>query len=160
MILARCDINTCKKEVEPSLIKKATLLAKEYDLCVDCFNSLLSFIQVRLTGGRPAYQFQPTQLAPQSPFITFPPLGHHVPLSWPGSTVDVNTPHISWTSNGQQVSPVDYKVNMTVPYDQILAQLEAMLLAAEIAPIATSDPFDLNSHFGFAVPDPSTIKTK
>lgn len=55
MILARCDINTCNRDiavVEGVYTKTYRFLNKEYHLCSECLKSMEIFIQRRLSGGR------------------------------------------------------------------------------------------------------------
>ena len=61
MMVFQCDINTCKKTLQPQEVKKAQLMDKVYDLCEECFNSFTEFIGKRLDGGVPYFPITITQ---------------------------------------------------------------------------------------------------
>lgn len=141
MVLARCDINTCKKEVELAQIRRARLLDNEYDLCDDCLKSLLSFIQIRLTGGRdttkdkqpsltlnPGFSWGGIQTT-QNPF----PQNFGPTITIPGTILSGSALLSAGGENlhgvgenggggGGQIK-VNHSINMSAPFEQILAQL-------------------------------------
>jgi len=126
MVLIRCDINTCKKEIPVLSGKKARLMEKEYDLCEDCFNSLQSFISKRLSDG--IIPFETTQKIPN--LADFKDVLKPSPLiptvdKWPIYPHPSNPiVDITWNSNQSGIS---------IPFNELIGQVEKTLTDMEKA---------------------------
>lgn len=148
MIVARCDINTCRRELDPALIKKARIMDLEYDLCDECFASLQSFIQVRMTGGKqPAANINWQDFVKPAVMPSFPqPLQPWKPF---GTTTGV--PNITWgttsdgtefciSNSGVKTSPLPPPEFTSIPFDQLIGQVDEILSAIGNQPSNVTPP--------------------